>query len=109
MNFPPTKSMTPMSTDILQLADTVVDEPSFIEFLRALAADWRAAEELESKSPSSPYGPRALGWENWTYGAIIEASAEWGDASSEGLRFYVKPENPWQRMAQMLAMGKHYE
>jgi hypothetical protein len=98
-----------MGIDLLQLADAVVDEPTFREFLRALASDWRAAEELEAKSPSNPYSPRALGWENWNYDAVIEASADWADASSEGLRFYVKPENPWQRIAQILAMGKLYE
>ena len=98
-----------MSIDLLELADTVVDEPTFIGFLQALARDWKNAEEAEAETPSSPYGPSALGWENWTFGAIIESSAAWAEASSDGLRFYEKPENPWQRVAQILAMGKFYE
>ena len=98
-----------MSVDLLQLADTVIDEPTFLRFMHELAADWRAAEEAEAKSPSSPCGPSALGWGNWSFGAIIEASVAWAEASVDRLRFYDKPANPWRRMAQILAMGKFYE
>jgi len=98
-----------MRTDLLQLSDTVTDEPSFIAFLWAMANEWNESEALEAAKPSSPYGPTVLGWENRSFGSIMEAAAAWADASADGLPLYEKPTNTWQRAAQILAMGKHYE
>ena len=98
-----------MDIDLIELAGTVTDEPTFLNFLNVLAADWHAAEAAESANPSAPYGPSALGWENWTFGAVVGAAARWGEASTNGLQFYEKPTNPWQRAAEILAMGKYYE
>jgi hypothetical protein len=51
-------------TDLRALADQVTDEPSFVQFVLALSADWEDEREKEKASPSSPYGPGANGWEN---------------------------------------------
>ena len=98
-----------MATDLHALADSVNDEKGFIRFLFALAEDWEAEQAIEASTPSSPYGPGALGWENGTVGAVLERAASWGEASIDGLRFYEKPSNPWRRAAQILKAGKFYE
>jgi hypothetical protein len=98
-----------VSIDLHALADQVQDEVGFLRFVIALAADWEEEQKLEAESPSSPYASGALGWENGTIGAALDASARWGEASIEGLRFYEKPSNPWRRAAHILHAGKFYE
>ncbi|MGN7411668.1 hypothetical protein [Paenibacillus sp. SAF-068] len=39
----------------------------------------------------------------------MEAAAEWGQVSVDGLIHYEKPDNPWKRCAQIMYMGKIYE
>jgi hypothetical protein len=98
-----------MTVDLHKLADEVTDEKSFLAFLDALAADWGDEQAKEAKTPSSPYGPGANGWEHGSIGAFLGAAAGWGAASINGLKFYQKPDNPWRRAAQILYMGKIYE
>ena len=54
--------------------EEVVDEATFIDFLRALADDWEEEREIEKTKPSSPYGPGALGWENGSIGTFLDAA-----------------------------------
>lgn len=103
-----------MSDELRAALDAVCDEESFVRFLEALGADWEDEAAKEKLNPSSPYGPGANGWENGTIGAFLEAAAEWGRASKDGLRFcgetvYVKPDNPWKRCADIIYMGKLQE
>jgi hypothetical protein len=98
-----------MATDLYALANEVHDEESFLRFVNALAADWFEEQEMEKEKPTSPYAPGALGWENGTIGAFLDAAVGWGNASINGLQFYEKPTNPWRRAAQILHSGKFYE
>jgi len=98
-----------MAKDLHALVEQVEDEESFLQFLSALAADWDEEREIEAAKPSSSYGSGALGWENGTVGAVLDAAVRWGDGSINGLRFYKKPVNPWRRAAQILHAGKFYE
>lgn len=98
-----------MPRDLDKLADAVNDEEGFLRFLAALAEDWQEEREIEKASPSSPYSAGALGWENGTVGAVLEAAAAWGQASINGMQFYEKPANPWRRAAHILLAGKIYE
>jgi len=94
--------------DLDTLLDSVSDEASFIAFVDALASDFATEQEIERRSPSSPYGPGALGWENGTVNSVLGAAAAWGNASS--LRGGVTSEpNPWKRCATILYAGKWYE
>jgi len=94
---------------IHEMAEEVGDEASFVEFLSALAREWSASQEREAEHPSSPFGASALGWENTSLGAFLEAAASWAEATSEGLDGYELPSNPWRRIAHMLCAGKFYE
>jgi len=98
-----------MPVDLYALADQVNDEESLLRFVAALAADWQEERETEAIKPSSPYSAGALGWENGTVGAVLEAAARWGEESINGLRSYEKPVNPWRRAAHILHAGKFYE
>jgi hypothetical protein len=98
-----------MATDLYALADSVSDENSFLQFLQALANDWEEEQSLEITNPSSPYSSGALGWENGSVGAVLDAAVSWGTASIDGLKHYEKPENPWRRAAHIIHAGKFYE
>ncbi|MDB6080385.1 MAG: hypothetical protein JWO82_4132 [Akkermansiaceae bacterium] len=101
--------MSGKNRDLFTLADEVVDEPSFIDFLCALAADREDEILKESISPSSPYGPGANGWENGTIEDFLGTAAGWAEGSRNGMPLYEVPANPWTRCAQILLMGKVYE
>jgi hypothetical protein len=98
-----------MAIDLHALADQVNDEESFLRFVAALAADWEEEREIEAVKPSGPYSAGALGWENGTVGAVLDAAFRWREISINGLRLYEKPTNPWRRAAHILHAGKFYE
>jgi hypothetical protein len=98
-----------MVTDLHTLVEQVNDEESFLRFVAALAADWEEEQAIEALQPSSPYGAGALGWENGSVGAVLDAAVRWGEASINGLNFYEKPSNSWRRAAHILHAGKFYE
>ncbi|WP_088347461.1 MULTISPECIES: hypothetical protein [Rhodomicrobium] len=100
-----------MKADLNQTAELVVDEASFLRFLKALADDWNDEEAKERGQPSHPYGPGANGWENGTIGNFLEAAAAWANASpAEASRIVETAAGTvWQRVAQILLAGKFYE
>jgi len=91
--------------DITEQANSVHSKQSFLEFVRALAADRVNEVELEKKTPSSPYGPGAKGWENGSIEAFLEAMEAW--ISDTGDKVPEKPE--WNTFARILLAGKYYE
>lgn len=96
------------------LCDKVVDEESFLCFVRALAADREEAVRLEKEHPASPYGPDAGGWENITIETFLIAMAQWAEDSDFGRRMAFKelelPDgSPWRRIAVAMMAGKIYE
>lgn len=95
--------------DIAYLLDRVHDERSFVVFVEALAEDWNKAADQEGETPSSPYGPRARGWENWTVGAFLASAASWAADSRAGMESYAVPSNPWKRLADILYAARIYE
>jgi hypothetical protein len=91
--------------DLDQLIEKVNSKATFSEFVRALAADWAEEERLEKKSPSSPYGRGALGWENGSIYAFLDAMQAWASDSGDKI-----PANPdWKTFAKILYAGKFYE
>lgn len=98
--------------------DLVDDERTFLQFLESLAADRADEVEKEKGNPSSPYAPRANGWQNGSIEQFLESAAAWGKDSMDGMPFqpeieglpkWEKPTNPWKRCAEIIYMGKHYE
>jgi hypothetical protein len=60
---------------LYEILSKVNDEETFCQFLSALSRDWYEEQEIESVSPSGPYAPGALGWENGTIGAFLDAAS----------------------------------
>jgi hypothetical protein len=90
------------------LVEKVIDEESFLRFIEALSQDWEAERAIEEKTPSPPYGSGALGWENGTIGAFLEAASACGfDNQSKG--GILPGSNPWRSAAEILLAGKYYE
>lgn len=97
--------MTDESPGPFALLERVQDEASFIAFVDALADDFARELELEAASPSSPYGPGAMGWENSRIDLMLDAAARYAEATRN------RPETGtvWRRCAEILYMGKIYE
>jgi len=89
--------------------EAVHDERSFLAFVRALQRDRVAAVAAESRSPSSPYGPDAGGWENVSIEAFLESALAWAEASDFGASQGVAPTDLWKKFAMFLYCGKVYE
>jgi hypothetical protein len=98
-----------MSIDLDELLERVNDEQSFIEFIEALGSDFASARVLEETTPSSPYGPGALGWENGSIDTFFDAATEWATASTRSFPPSAPVSNVWQRCASILLAGKFYE
>ncbi|MEM9480022.1 MAG: hypothetical protein AAGA58_10255 [Verrucomicrobiota bacterium] len=93
----------------MEYLNSVVDEPTLIEFLNALAKDKADETRKEKANPSSPYGPGANGWDSQTIEDYLFSAAAWAEASKGDLPAYKRPENPWKRFADILYTGKIYE
>lgn len=91
-----------------QLA-AVVNEASFLAFVKALAADRRSDTSAERSANPSPYGPSAAGWENQTIEHFLEAAVAWAEATNMGKSQGLAESNPWKRFAIFLYCGKIYE
>lgn len=98
-----------MSINLDELLKTVENEQSFIGFIEALGMDFAEERLLEKTSPSSPYGPGALGWENGSIDTFLDAAAAWATASSSSSPVSASRSNVWQRCAAILLAGKFYE
>src|SRR5262245_28381668 len=94
--------------DALSL-DAVVDEKTFLAFVRALERERRESVKLEAVSPSAPYGPDAGGWENITIEDFLGAAVAWAESTDMGTKQGLSPDNPWKRFAAFLYCGKIYE
>jgi hypothetical protein len=88
------------------LVDDVVDEATFIAFLKSLSGDFERERRLEQEQPSPRYGPGALGWQHYDIGAYLDAAAAWAEAWGRETRRHA---NPWRAAAEILLGGKHYE
>ena len=89
--------------------EEVKDQESLLRFIHALVKDREDAVMAEKKSPSSPYGPDAGGWENTTIEGFLESAAAWAESSKFGERQGLSPTNPWKQFAHFLYCGKIYE
>jgi hypothetical protein len=100
-----------MKEELSLIADNVVDETSFLRFLKALADDWNDEQAKEILHPSSPYGPGANGWENVTIGNFLEAMIAWAHANPAEDTGLAGPASGgiWKRVAHIVLAGKFYE
>jgi hypothetical protein len=74
--------------------EAVTDEATFLEFVRALAADRRN---------------NAQAWESDSIQDFLEASSSWAEDSEFGARQGLAAASPWKKFAVFLYSGKIYE
>jgi len=97
-----------------ELANSVIDQESFLIFVRELYKDRELSVKREKKKFSSPYGPESGGWENTTIESFFEGAVAWAEDSSFGTKMAI-PEleldgkNNWRSFAAFLMAGKVYE
>jgi hypothetical protein len=103
-----------MKDKLVELAENVKDEESFLAFVRELVKDRENAVKKEKDNPSSPYGPDAGGWENTSIESYLEGAVAWAEDSEFGRRMAF-PEyelievSEWRRFAEFLMAGRIYE
>jgi hypothetical protein len=96
-------------TELHEKLERVTDLESFLEFVKALAADRRDEVAKERMNPSNPYGPGANGWENTTIDDFLDAASAWAKDTNMG-ETQGLPVNPtWKNFAVLLYCGKIYE
>jgi len=96
-----------MASDPTPNPNTVIDEDSFLVFVRDLATDSKLAEALAKTDPLDP-APR--GWQNATIEQFLEAATAWAEESAFGrARLPEDTTSPWRRFAAFLYAGKTYE
>jgi len=101
--------MEPIEEELTQAWKAVHDEESFLQFLLALRDHREASIEQEKKTPSSPWGPGALGWENTTIERYFDTAVQWARDSVNGNPHYKRPDDPWKRVADILVAAIGYE
>ena len=98
-----------MADHLADLLERVIDQASFLAFVDALASDFALHRRLEASNPSPAYGHDALGWENGTIDAFLDAAHAWGQDTLGRQDFDHPGVSPWRRIADMLYAGKGYE
>ena len=91
--------------ELHELAQRVDSKETFLEFVAALRADWKASRVEEGAHPSSHYSPAARGWENPDLGRFLEAMQAWTEDMGER----IAPQPSWRTFADMLMAAKIYE
>jgi len=106
-----------MAMEPFEALELVEDQSTFLEFVRALAADrvegQRSLEAGGGAGIRMPDGTRLIdlddfGWRNFTIVDFLEASLSWAEDSDFGARQGISP-NPWRQFATFLYCGKIYE
>ena len=103
-----------MENNLPKIASKVIDQESFLTFVRALLQERLDAVDAERKHPSEPYGPDAGGWENTDIETFLEAAIAWAEGSDFGATLHFHDElsiaaNPWRQFAYFLLAGSRYE
>lgn len=81
-------------TQLHEQLETVNDESTFLDFVRALAVDRRSDAEH---------------WENASIEGFLESACSWAEDSDFGSKQGLSTASPWRKLATFLYCGKIYE
>lgn len=88
------------------LLEKVIDQESFLIFVKALYKDKVEDTKIEKQSPSNSYSSSKNGWETSTIEQFLEHAIGWAEDSS----FQEDSNhNLWYQFASFLFAGKIYE
>jgi hypothetical protein len=91
--------------ELHEKVERVNSRDTFLEFVSALRDDLLASHAKEARTPSSPHGPAAGGWENPSLDAYLEALHAW----TEDMGDRIAEPPSWRTFADMLYAAKIYE
>lgn len=93
--------------DLNQKLAAVVDWPSFVAFVEALAAERLQAEEIERADPDGHRYEGALGWSNQQISQYLECAV--ACVKDNAHQFPIPDQPTWKFLAEFLDGGKFYE
>jgi hypothetical protein len=85
---------------LAQICEEVVDEATFLVFVRALREDRRAADAGD---------PSTSAWQNHDIESFFESAEAWATETGFGRTQGDRADNPWRSFARFLWCGKIYE
>ncbi len=94
---------------LIEKLENVVDQSTFLEFVRALIEDWNRNEaEIERKRNANLFSPSFddSEWESGTIGRYLEAALAWFEDKNQ--KRPIK-NLTWRIFAEFLYAGKIYE
>lgn len=91
--------------DLNDYLEAVVDEATFLAFVKALADDRRVADRTAADAVREVQN----GWENDSIQDFLEAGHAWAQDSAFGANQGLSLASPWKKFAVFLYCGKIYE
>jgi hypothetical protein len=98
-----------MSVNLTKMAESVRTEVDFLQFAKALLADWEDEEAQLKANPELrlPYMPGPNGWENGNIGGFLSGMIRWAEDVNHSREYDAPPD--WSMFAFMLLAGSRYE
>jgi hypothetical protein len=97
-----------MPVNLSAMAEAVQTEADFLQFARALQADWEDEQaQLQANPEWSPYGPGPNGWENGGIDGFLSGMIRWAEDVDHSRKYDAPPD--WSLFAFMLLAGSRYE
>lgn len=93
---------------LCEQAEAVENEKDFLQFVRALAADRRVADQPLATTPTQPDW-QSVGWQNDNIADFLESAIGWAEDSDFGALQDLRDANSWKKVAIFLYCGKIYE
>lgn len=96
-----------MRVNLIEMAEWVQTQADFLQFAKALLADWEDEEAQLKTNPGPRYGPGPNGWENGSIGGFLSGMIRWAEDVDHSRRYDAPPD--WSLFAFMLLAGSRYE
>lgn len=94
---------------LIDLIEKVVDERSFLDFVKALYEDKEKERALLNGEDFNPMNSGPCGWYNDSIEMFLECAHSWAESTGFGDTQDLKGASPWNKFAVFLYMGKIYE
>lgn len=95
-----------MGGDLTAMANSVTTQADFLRFVKALLADWGAAE-APGESHTTPTFVGVDAWEHDTIDGFLSAMIRWMEDTDHSRRYEALPD--WKLFAFALLAGSRYE
>lgn len=94
--------------ELVEKLERVETLETFLDFVRALAADKEAEDAIEKEAPSPLYMPGAHGWQHNSIAGYLQAALACAEDNRD-LPTALPSSPSWKAFAEFLYRGKSYE